>query len=294
MTSTAATIQPVRHRGPRRPSRLRVIRGGLRALFVAFLVVGGVAMAVPFIWMVFSSIKPSSEILKNPPTLLPTQPTLANFRALFGTLDFGVYLINTLIVVAVHGIGLFLNVMAGYAFAKFRFRGDRIGYLMVLSTMLIPGQATMVPTYVIINRLGLTDSLAGIALPGLVSAFNIFLARQFMSTLPGDVLDSARVDGAGETRIFISIVLPMAKPLIGVLAITTFLASWNSFLWPLVVATSQQHYTLSVALALVSGQYGGAYELQMAGATFMVVPIVVIFVIFQRLIVQGFVTSGLR
>jgi multiple sugar transport system permease protein len=159
---------------------------------------------------------------------------------------------------------------------------------------MIPIQVTMIPTYLLLNSVRLTNTLLGIAFPTLVSAFGIFLFRQFMSTIPDDLLDAARLDGANEARIFISIVLPMSRPVLAVQAVLTFIAGWNSFLWPLVIANDQSKYTLSVGLALLNQQQFVNPGLQMAGSALMVLPILIVFVIFQRHIVRGFVTSGLK
>jgi len=258
------------------------------------LIVGAAVTALPFFWMIFSAVKPRSEAVAYPPRLLPAEPTLEFVRYLFTSLDFGRYLVNTLVVVAIGFVGLLLMAMAGYAFAKFQFRGRGLLFALVLSTMMIPIQVTMIPTYLVLARIGLTNTLVGIALPTLVSAFSIFLFRQFMTTIPDEVLEAARIDGAGEVRIFLSLVLPMSGPILAVQTVLTFIAGWNSFLWPLVIAGDQSRYTLSVGLALLNQQVATNPSLQMAGAAVMVVPILVVFVIFQRYIVQGFTLSGLK
>jgi multiple sugar transport system permease protein len=209
-------------------------------------------------------------------------------------MDFGTYLVNTIVVVAIDSVGVLLMAMAGYAFAKLTFRGKRLMFGMILATLMIPIQVTMIPTYLLLNSVRLTNTLPGIALPTLVSAFGIFLFRQFMSTIPDDLLDAARLDGASEARTFIKVVLPMSRPVLAVQAVLTFIAAWNSFLWPLVIANDQSKYTLSVGLALLNQQQFVNPGLQMAGAALMVVPILIVFVIFQRHIVRGFVTSGLK
>jgi multiple sugar transport system permease protein len=164
----------------------------------------------------------------------------------------------------------------------------------VLSTLMVPVQVTMIPTYLILNGLQLTNTLVGIALPTLVSAFNIFLFRQFMTTIPDDILEAARLDGAGELRILWSMVLPLSKPILAVGSVLTFITGWNSFIWPLIIANDQSNYTLSVGISLLNKQLAINPPLQMAGAALMVVPIVIVFVLFQRYIVQGFTMSGLR
>ncbi|MNI37815.1 L-arabinose transport system permease protein AraQ [compost metagenome] len=184
--------------------------------------------------------------------------------------------------------------MAGYAFAKFDFPGKNKFFYIILATMMIPGQVTMIPTYLIINQLHLVNTMAGIVLPGLVGAFAIFLFRQFMTTIPIDLLEAARLDGAGELRIFFQLMVPIVKPVFAVQGILTFIGAWNSFLWPLIIANDERLYTLSVGLSLLKGQYGTEFGLQMAGAAFMVVPIIIIFIFFQKHIIEGYTISGIK
>jgi multiple sugar transport system permease protein len=258
------------------------------------LAIGALITAFPFLWMLLASFKPQREALDFPPTLLPLAPTLEHYVTLFVQLDFGRYLVNTLLVVAISFLGLLIMAMAGYGFAKFEFRGRRWMFFLVLATMMIPVQVTMIPTFLILNAMKLTNTLAGIALPTLVSGFNIFLFRQFMSTIPDEMIEAARLDGAGEMRIFVSIIVPLAVPIFAVQAVLTFIAGWNSFLWPLIIANDQKLYTLSVGLSLLNQQLAVNPSLQMAAAALMVVPMFVVFVIFQRHIVQGFTLSGLK
>jgi len=258
------------------------------------LALGGLLVTIPFVWMILSSFKPESEVMQLTPTLFPQEFTLENFQNLFMNMNFGLYLKNTIIIVLWSFFGLFLNAMAGYAFAKFEFKGRNQLFFLVLATMMIPGQVTMIPVYLILNQMHLTNTMAGIVLPGLVGAFGIFLFRQFMTTIPDELLEAARLDGASELRVFWQIVLPMTKPILAVQGILTFIAGWNSFLWPLIIANDESLYTLSVGLSLLKGQYGGNFALQMAGSTFMVVPIVIIFIIFQKHIIDGYTISGMK
>jgi len=260
----------------------------------AALAVGAIITAFPFIWMIATSIKPQAESLNYPPTLFPRDPTLGYFHTLFAELDFGQYLGNTVIVVLIGTVGLLFMSMAGYAFAKFDFRGKQWMFFLVLATMMIPVQVTMIPTYLILNGMKLTNTLVGIALPTLVSGFSIFLFRQFMSTIPTEMLEAARLDGAGEFRTFLLIVLPLSKPIIAVQAVLTFIAGWNSFLWPLIIANDQHLYTLSVGLSLLNKEISVNPSLQMAAASVMVVPILIVFIVFQRYVIQGFALSGLK
>ena len=258
------------------------------------LALGAAITAFPLFWMLSGSFKPQRESIDYPPTLLPKDPTLDSYTRLFTELNFGRYLVNTVVVVLIGGIGLLLMAMAGYAFAKFEFRGKRWLFFLVLATLMIPIQVTMIPTFLIINELGLTNTLVGIALPTLVSGFSIFLFRQFMTTIPTELLEAARIDGAGEFRTFWQVVLPMSKPILAVQAVLTFIAGWNSFLWPLIIASDQDYYTLSVGLALLNQQIAVNPALQMAAASVMVVPVLIVFVVFQRYVVQGFALSGLK
>ncbi|PZG36725.1 sugar ABC transporter permease [Listeria ivanovii] len=267
---------------------------GSKIAVIAILTVGGFFMILPFIWMVLSSLKTDAEILKIPPTIWPETFSLDNFTKLFTEMDFAIYLKNTLIIVFFSFFGLFLNAMAGYGFAKFKFKGKNKLFYLVLATMMIPGQVTMIPVYLLLNAAGLTNTMTGIVLPGLVGAFGIFLFRQFMSTISDDLLEAARLDGASEFYIFWRIIIPISRPVLAVQGILTFIAGWNSFLWPLIIANDEKFYTLSVGLQLLKGQYGSNYALQMAGATFMVIPIILIFMIFQKYILKGFNVSGMK
>ncbi|EAC2373636.1 carbohydrate ABC transporter permease, partial [Listeria monocytogenes] len=218
---------------------------GAQIAVISILTVGGFFMILPFIWMVLSSLKTDAEILKIPPTIWPETFTLDNFTKLFTEMDFAIYLKNTLIIVFFSFFGLFLNAMAGYGFAKFKFKGKNKLFYLVLATMMIPGQVTMIPVYLLLNAAGLTNTMTGIVLPGLVGAFGIFLFRQFMSTISDDLLEAARLDGASEFYIFWRIVIPISRPVLAVQGILTFIAGWNSFLWPLIIANDEKFYTLS-------------------------------------------------
>jgi multiple sugar transport system permease protein len=254
----------------------------------------GIVMLLPFIWMILSALKTESEVLRMPPTLVPHTVTLDNFKNLFVNMNFDVYLKNTLIIVLCSFVGLLLNAMAGFGFAKYKFKGKEPMFYLVLATMMIPGQVTMIPVYLILNSLHLTNTMTGIVLPGLVGAFSVFLFRQFMSTIPDELLEATRLDGASEFRTFLQIVLPISKPILAVQAILTFIAGWNSFLWPLIIANDEKLYTLSVGLSLLKGQFNGKFALQMAGSTFMVLPIIIIFSIFQKHIIENYTISGMK
>ena len=289
-------LEPKPRRAPHRPSGGSNARSTrtLAIVVSTALTIGALITALPFFWMVFSSVKPRSESLAYPPALLPQQPTFEWFVQLFQELDFGRYLLNTLAIVLISMFGLLLMAMAGYGFAKFEFQGREPLFFLVLVTMMIPVQVTMIPTYLILNGMKLTNTMIGIALPTLVSGFGLFLFRQFMATIPTEMIEAARIDGASEMRIFLRIILPLSGPILAVQIVLTFIAGWNSFLWPLILANDERLYTLSVGVSLLNQQIATNPSLQMAAATVMVIPILIVFIIFQRFVVQGFALSGLK
>src|SRR5437879_5644946 len=215
------------------------------------LTIGLVAVVSPFAWMLVSSAKPPGEILRVPPTWWPAHATLDNYRELFARLNVTIYLTNSVLVAAAVTLGnLVFCSMVGYVLAKINFVGRRVLLVLVLGIMMVPGMVTFVPLFILVSNLGLTNTYLGLILPFLVGPVGIFLMRQFISGLPDELIDAARVDGAGELRIFARIVMPLCGPALATLSILTFLGSWNNFLWPLVVAQTEDKYTLPVALAL--------------------------------------------
>ncbi|NYG06994.1 multiple sugar transport system permease protein [Phycicoccus badiiscoriae] len=262
----------------------------------ALLTVMLVAVVAPFAWMVLGSFKTQGELLQNPPTWWPQTATLDNYTQLFSRLNFKQYFFNsTVVAVAVTAGNLLFCSMLGYALAMLSFKGKKALFGVVMATLMIPGVVTFVPLFVLVANIGLIDSLPGLILPFLVTPFGVFLMRQFFLGLPRDLLDAGRVDGAGELRIFTRIFLPLAGPALATLGILTFLGSWNNFLWPLVVAQQEQHYTLPVALALYStGQNSTQYGLLLAGATVVVVPVLLVFLVFQRRFIEGIATTGIK
>ena len=260
------------------------------------LTVALVLVITPFAWMVLGSFKTNAELRQIPPTWWPQNPTLDNFRQLFSRLSFGTYFTNSTIVAVVVTAGnLLFCSMVGYALAMLRFRGKKIVFALILGTLMIPGVVTFVPLFVLVANLGLVDTLPGLFLPFLVGPFGVFLMRQFVLGLPKDLVEAARIDGAGEFRIFFQVILPLLTPALATLGILTFLGSWNNFLWPLVVAQTNDTYTLPVALALYStGQNEQQYGLLMAGATIVVLPVLAVFLIFQRRFIQGIATTGIK
>jgi multiple sugar transport system permease protein len=285
-TSTTASVDP----------RLVTRRGSRSVRLHVALLAGFVLMAIPFVWMILSSFKTTQELRREPSRWIPEEPTLQNYRDLFDRLDFPRYFFNsTFVAVAVTAGNLLFCSMLGYALAKLAFPGKRVLFAVVLATLMIPGVVTLVPLFVLVSNFNLTNTYAGLILPTVAGAFGVFLMRQFMLGIPDDLLDAARVDGAGEYRIFFRVVLPLCGPALATLGVLTFLTSWNNFLWPLVVASSEDMYTLPVALALFSiGQQESNVALQMAGATVVVLPVVILFFATQRYVIQGIATTGLK
>lgn len=267
-----------------------------RTVLYAILVLGLLAVAGPFLWMALSSLKPEREIRDVPPTWWPETVTLDNFRGLFSRLDFPLYFFNSALVAALVMVGnLLFCSLVGYALAKLRYPGKRALFLAVLGMLMVPGMVTFVPQFVLVSNMGLTNTYAGLILPFLVGPFGVFLMRQFLQSIPDDLIEAARVDGAGEFRIFWRVVLPLCRPALATLGILTFLASWNNFLWPLVVATTEDKYTLPVALALYSvGQNRTDYGLLLAGAVVVVLPVLIVFLVLQRHFLRGIATTGIK
>ena len=267
-----------------------------RVLLYGLLTVLLVVVIAPFVWMILGSFKTQGELLQSPPTWWPETVTLDNYTQLFSRLNFKQYFFNsTVVAVCVTAGNLLFCSMLGYALAMLDFKGRKILFIVVMATLMIPGVVTFVPLFVLVANIGLIDTLPGLILPFLAAPFGVFLMRQFFLGLPRDLLDAGRVDGAGELRIFRQIFLPLAGPALATLGILTFLGSWNNFLWPLVVAQQEKTYTLPVALALYStGQNSTQYGLLLAGATVVVLPVLAIFLIFQRRVIEGIATTGIK
>lgn len=262
------------------------------------LALGLVLVAGPFGWMLLGSVKSENELRQLPATWLPHEFTLENYRQLFSRLDFPRYFLNsTLVAVTVTLANLVICAMLGYALAKLEFAGKRALFGLVLGMLMVPYVVLLVPQFVLVSNLRLVNTYAGLILPALavVMPFGVFLMRQYIAGLPDDLIDAARVDGAGEFRIFARVIAPLTKPALATLGILTFLASWNNFLWPLVAAQTEDKYTLPVALALYSvGQNRTQYGLLLAGSAVVVLPVLAVFVALQRHFVQGIAMTGLK
>lgn len=264
---------------------------------LVFLLVCVVAfiVAFPFIWMILASFKTSQEFYLLKPTLFPKKFILDNYVQLFQKLNIGIYYKNSIIITLVQVASTVLIVLlAGYGFAKYNFKGKNALFLLVLSSTMIPWVATIIPLYIMMNGFGLIDTMMGLIIPGMADIFAIFLARNFMSSIPTPLIEAARIDGAGEFKIFFKLVIPSVKPLIAVIAIQKMLESWNAFQWPLLAVNSDELRTLPLAIAKLSSQYYDSYNLKMAAAAVTIIPVLLVYIAFQRYFVEGISLSGIK
>ncbi|WP_404430474.1 carbohydrate ABC transporter permease [Microbacterium lacus] len=267
---------------------------GSRAVTLALTIALALTL-LPFAWMTLASFKGPAELSIRPPTWWPLQPTLANYTEWLTRLDFPLHFANSLIVAVFVVLGnLVFCSMFGYALAKLQFRGKRALFLLVMGTLMVPGIVTMIPLFVLVANLGLVNTYPALILPFVATPLGVFLMRQYMLAVPDSLLDAARIDGAGEFRILFRIVLPLCGAPLATLGILTFLSSWNNFLWPLVVAQSQEMYTVPVALSLYSiGPGGIQYGLLMAGSMLVLLPILVIYLALHRFVMRGMTATGM-
>jgi multiple sugar transport system permease protein len=261
----------------------------------AALGAGAVLTLAPLAWMISASFMASGEASTIPLRLLPRRPTLEQYAALFGRLDLARQFLNSAAVTVGATVGsVLINGMAGYAFAKLRFPGREGIFRAMTTALVIPAQVAMLPLFLLLREMGFVNTYVGVMVPYLSTVFGIFLVRQYALGLPDDLLDSARVDGAGELRIFWTIVVPVIQPILVTLATFTFLSAWNDFLWPLVVLTDGAKYTLPVALANLVGEHVQDAELMMAGSVITVMPALIVFLIFQRSYVRGILAGSVK
>ncbi len=267
----------------------------LRVVLLALLVAAALLVVFPLAWMVFTSLKPESEVVQYPPTLLPDRWTIENYRDVWSRIPFGRFFINSVIFAGgVTVISLFLDSLTAYALARLRFPGRDLVFILILIALMLPFQVTFIPLYVTVNSLGLLDTYAGLIVPRATNAFGIFMLRQFFITLPRDLDEAARMDGASEFYIYRRIVLPLSGSALATLAVFHFMYNWNDFLWPLLVTSSTEMRTLPAGLALFVGQHVVEYALVMAGAVLAIAPLFVAFLFAQKYFVQGIALTGLK
>ncbi|GAA4174926.1 carbohydrate ABC transporter permease [Gryllotalpicola koreensis] len=258
-------------------------------------IVIGLAMLLPVIWMVFTAFKPENDIVTFPPELLPRHFTLQHFIDVWDRIPFARLYLNTILFAgAVTVISLFFDSMAAYALARLQFRGREIVFVGILILLMLPFQVTLVPLYDMLNSIGLTNTVPGMIIPRMTNAFGIFFLRQFFLALPNDLEEAARIDGAGEWRIYRQIILPIAKPALLTLGLFHFQYNWNDLLWPLIMSSDLDNATLPAGLALFMGQHVVEYGLLMAGSLLALLPVVIFFLVIQRSFVAGIATTGIK
>jgi multiple sugar transport system permease protein len=267
------------------------------ALKYSVLILLSLWMLLPFYWMISASLMTSQEIIQMPPPLVPANPQWQNYTRVNEVADLGRAYMNSLIVTGLTVVGiLFTSSLAGFAFAKYQFPGQNLLFAMILATMMIPFFVILIPVFYVVKVFGWTNNYAGLIMPGLVSAYGIFMMRQFILGLPDELLDAARIDGANEFRIYWQIILPLTGPALATLGVFNMISVWNSFLWPLLIAQSPDLYTVPLALNNLRtfGMEAQVLNLQMAGTVASVLPTLIVFMFLQRYFTQGIALTGLK
>ncbi len=250
---------------------------------------------VPVIYIIASSFKPMNELFSANPTFFPREFTLDNYIKAIKRGNFLRYIFNSFFVATTSTIiAVLINTMSGYALAKFRFKGDTFIIMVILSTIMLPLEVIMVPIFSVLRAFGLYDSMWALIVPAAATPTGIFLMRQYLLTIPDEIIQSARIDGASEWRIFYSIILPNAKPAIATLAIFSFMWRWNDYIWPLIAISSPEKYTIQLAIANFTGEFGADYSSIIAMSAISMIPMLIVFIIFQKQFVQGTARSGMK
>ena len=250
---------------------------------------------MPIVWVVFSSFKPAGELFAWPPSLIGKNPGLDNYILALEEGDFVRYFVNTVMVSLIATLlTVVVNVMAGYVFAKYHFRGERLLFGMVMVTLMIPLEAIMIPIFKVIVATKLYDSLWGLIIPAVASPTAVFLVRQYYVPIPNELMEAARIDGASELQIFLRVMLPLAKPVVSVLCIFSFMWRWNDYLWPKLVINNKRNYTLQLALANFSGEYSVDWNSLLAMSVISMIPVLIVFVTLQKYIIGGMTAGGVK
>ncbi|HEX5418158.1 MAG TPA: carbohydrate ABC transporter permease [Chloroflexota bacterium] len=272
------------------------VRKVARALAThALLVFGSVFMLIPFVWMLAASVEPEDEIFTYPPNFIPGQILIQHWIQAWSLVPFAQFFLNSGIMSVAITLGQFVTAaFAAYAFARLRFPGrDRL-FLCFLATLMVPGQVLLIPQFMIIRTLGWLNTYEALIVPGLASAYAVFLLRQFFLGLPAELEDAARIDGCSPLRILWQIVVPLSMPAIITLGIFTFLGSWNAFLWPLIVATGEEMFTVQLGLQMYRSAYSNQWPYIMAAASFITLPVLILFFAGQKQFTQGIALTGLK
>ncbi|WP_454112107.1 carbohydrate ABC transporter permease [Microbacterium aurum] len=276
------------------PKRRRVTTRDQWRLHV-ILGIAAALMVVPFVWQILTAFKTSNEVASLPPTIIPATPTLTGFETFFDGVPFWLQFSVSAMSLVLRVIGqVLVAALAGYAFARLRFPGRNVLFALFVLMLMVPSQLFLLGQFDVIKGLGLLNTIPALAIPGMFSAFGTFLMRQAFSTMPKDYEEAARLDGAGTLRVFWSVMLPMARPMLAALAVLTSLYSWNDLLWPLIVTPAGDNRPLTVGLASMQGQFGTNYPALMAGALVCTLPLVIVFIVLQRQFFAGIASSGLK
>jgi multiple sugar transport system permease protein len=266
-----------------------------RGLLYILLILGGLIMIVPFAWMISTSLKSGQYVLSMPPQLIPNPATFDSYRRIFELYPIGRMLFNSLLVAGLTTVGQLITCsMAAYAFARLRFRGKNIIFLVYLATLMVPFQVTITPLFILMRIFGWINTYQGLILPGVFSAFGTFMLRQAFMTIPTEYEEAAYIDGASPLTIFLKIILPLSRPALATLSVFAFMGSWNSFMWPLFIVREETLMTLPVGLATLQGRWLTEWNLVMAGAVITVLPMLLLYLFAQKYLVQGYVMSGLK
>jgi len=260
-------------------------------LLIAFSII----MIMPFVWMILSTFKDQSELMRFPPKFLPDKFSLKNYVEVFSSVPFLRYYLNSILITTVAvTLTLITSSLAGFAFAKYKFKGRNTIFKTLLGAMMIPFPVTIIPLYIMIYNLGLVDTYLALIVTGSVSIFGVFLMRQFIVTIPDDLIDAARIDGCSEFQIFRIIVIPNIRAPLSALAIFSFMSTWNAFLWPLLVVNNDEHRTVQLGVQYFTQRYGDLMHLQITAAAMAVIPIVVLYLLLQKQFIEGITMTGLK
>ena len=267
----------------------------LYTLAYVLLIIFAFIMLIPFVWMLLSTFKDQRELFEFPPKFLPKKFSLNNYIEVFKTVPFVRYYLNSLLVTFTSVVlNLFSSSLAGFAFAKYRFRGREIIFKVILGAMMIPFPVTIIPLYIMVYDLGLVDSYFALIMTGSVSIFGTFLMRQFIVNIPDDLLDAARIDGSSEFGTYVRIILPNLRAPLSALAVFSFMSTWNAFLWPLLVVNDDSHRTVQLGVQFFTQRYGDLIHLQITAAAMAIIPIIVLYLFLQRQFIQGITMTGLK
>jgi len=273
-----------------------VLEVSLQLTKQVILFLGALIMVLPFVWMLSTSLKYPPDVLAYPPQFIPLRPTLTNFSQVFATAPFGRFFLNSLFVSIMATVSiLFTSLLAGFVFAKYSFPGRNLLFILILATAIVPLQTYMIPLYLMMQRLRLVNTYWGLVAPRLIMSYGIFFMRQnIQASLPDELIDAARIDGCSEWRIFVQIVVPLMRPAIGALGIFAFMAAWTDFIWPLLITSSRDLWTMELGLGMFQHKFTVEYGAVCAGSVISVLPILIVFLILRRSIIRGITLTGLK